>query len=473
MRAPLTISKGVVNIASSGFALDRIYLTFCAPILLALIYILPPFQAPDEAAHFYRAVQISHGEISPVLAYNAYRQGAGGAVDQSAYELVDRRCGIPNWTCKNRTRPGLVDLLRRPLQRRNGDPRHVVAFSNTVVYLPLAHVVPAAAISIARWSGFSALGWLYAGRLANMIFATGVSWLALRLLRFERAALLVFAVATLPMVISVVPTLTADSGVISCSFLLVALCVRLLNHSTRDRWFWPVMLFTVLYASAAKLAYLPLAFLPVACALMVKAPRRTLIGAAAVALATVVVLLAWSGVIREFVFPISMDLRVDPPSQVAFIRHNPITFSEVIVRSIISRAHELPMRVAGSLLCAQDVLPPESLLLFALLVAAFAMVYSGSRYPNMVLRIIALIIICAGGAATFVFLYIQNSAAGGAEVEGYQGRYLIPLLPVLALVVPPIPRPEGMTEIRMRQIVGLGGSVSVLALAAFLTLRAW
>ena len=40
--------------------LDHIYLWLCAPLLLAMVYILPPFQAPDEVAHYYRAIQISH-----------------------------------------------------------------------------------------------------------------------------------------------------------------------------------------------------------------------------------------------------------------------------------------------------------------------------------------------------------------------------------------------------------------------------
>jgi hypothetical protein len=53
--------------------LDAVYLWLCAPLVLALVYILPPFQAPDEAAHFYRAIQISHGEMAPVVAPKTYR----------------------------------------------------------------------------------------------------------------------------------------------------------------------------------------------------------------------------------------------------------------------------------------------------------------------------------------------------------------------------------------------------------------
>jgi hypothetical protein len=48
--------------------LDIIYLWMIAPLILAMVYILPPFQAPDEAAHFYRAVQISHGQFRPAIA---------------------------------------------------------------------------------------------------------------------------------------------------------------------------------------------------------------------------------------------------------------------------------------------------------------------------------------------------------------------------------------------------------------------
>jgi hypothetical protein len=68
---------GSVRVRLLRLPLDDIYLMVCAPLLFALAYILPPFAAPDEAAHFYRAIQISHGEIAPAVAEKTYRQGAG------------------------------------------------------------------------------------------------------------------------------------------------------------------------------------------------------------------------------------------------------------------------------------------------------------------------------------------------------------------------------------------------------------
>lgn len=472
---PLLAGVGAVlaRFADAGPALDRLYAWFCAPIILALVYILPPFQAPDEASHFYRSVQISHGEVAPTLAYNTYRQGAGGTVDRSVHQLVDRYCGTPNWDCRLRTRPGAADLVERRAGREPGADLQVVAFSNTVVYLPLAHAIPGAAIAVARGLGASAVGALYAGRLANGMFAILVCWMALRLLRQKRAALLIFAIATLPMVITVLPTLSADSGVISCSFLLAALCLRLLDGETEGRWFWPLLVLAVLYASAAKLAYLPIAVLPFACALVAKAPWPVLVKALAAGILPVVILLAWSGVIHAFVFPISKDLRVDPAGQVAFVKQHPIEFLVVLAKSMIKQAPQIPVHLMGKYLSSWDVRTPRLLLKFCGVILAFSVLSSGSKRGGPLFRTFVALVIAAGATATFAFLYVQNSVVGGPQVQGYQGRYLIPLLPFLALVVPWIAWPRWMTELRMRLAVGLGGTLTVAVLTAGLALRTW
>jgi uncharacterized membrane protein len=452
--------------------LDKIYLIFCAPLVLALVYILPPFQAPDEASHFYRAVQLSHGEMRPTLVYNSYRQGAGGTVDASAHRLIARYCGTPNWNCRLKTRPPLADLVDTNAAPADTEARQVVAFSNTVVYLPLAHAVPALAITVARSIGISAIGWLYAGRAAAGLFAIAISYIALRLTRFQRPALLIFAIATLPMVTSMDMAIGADSAVISCGLLLMAICVRLLDGRTDNKWLWTILVLAVVYAAAAKLAYLPLAFIPFACAAACDRPR-VLVGTALVAAVAVGVLLAWSAVIHADVFPISLDLRVDPPGQVAFVRDHPIAFFDVLLKSMILESPHVGSELIGSRLAAWNVFLPKQLFALSAITLALASLASGVNVPDLRVRFITMALLAAGASATFAFLYLQNSIVGGPEVIGYQGRYLLPLLPFIALVLPKLGDWRFVDDRRLRQFVAAGGCLATVSLVLFFSFRAW
>jgi uncharacterized membrane protein len=454
--------------------LDNIYLTVCAPLLFALAYILPPFAAPDEAAHFYRAIQISHGEFAPVVAEKTYRQGAGGAVEQSAYRLVDRYCGIPNWSCALKVRPALSDIVSYAHGNGPDATRHVRSFSNTVVYFPIAHAVPAAAIAVARVLGLKPIGWLYAGRLANGLLAVMATWLALRLLRGRAPALLVFAIATLPMVVSVAPTLCADSSVISCSLLLMALSIRLFDSDFGRWWVWPLLILAVLFAAVAKLAYLPLAAIPAICALAAKRSWRVLSGTALVVGLAVAVTLAWSVVTYSYIYPISLHLDVDAVAQTAYIQAHPLYFLFVLLKSMIVGAPRAILLLIGWKLSSLSVLLPWSLIALSALTLALAVWRSGSDVPAAPwFRRVVLLVIMSGTCATFTFLYIQNSPVGAFRIHGYQGRYLIPLLPFCALVIPKKRAANVPIDARSQHLVAAGGILGTVSVILFLALRSW
>ncbi|WP_242182616.1 DUF2142 domain-containing protein [Sphingomonas sp. CARO-RG-8B-R24-01] len=454
----------------SAWGLDRIYLLCCIPVILALAYILPPFQAPDEAAHFYRSIQLSHGDIRPVLVDNIYRQGAGGLVDADAVALVKTYCAFPNWRCPIMVRPSLSDLLKRSAMR---NARQLTSFSNTVVYLPIAHLAPALGIAAARSFGFSPMAWLYAGRIANGALAVGITWLALGLLGGNRATLVVFAVATVPMVVSVMPTLSADAAVLSGSFLLLALCVRMFDDRRWHWWLWPLLVFAVSAAAAAKLAYLPLAFIPVGSALAARRSTMFIVATLAIAAVAIAATLAWSLTINDYVFPISQDPDVIPKMQIAFIRHHPLATLAVMGKSMFHVAPYALKTMLGNSLSDLKVHVPFWYLLASMVALASAVLSFGAYRLPMLFRAFVGIVVTGCATATFLFLYIQNSPVAGVDVAGYQGRYLLPILPFVALIIPYNRVSIMVAEPPARALTAVCGVVSVWAITVFLALRTW
>jgi uncharacterized membrane protein len=274
------------------------------------------------------------------------------------------------------------------------------------------------------------------------------------------------------MTLSITPTFCVDSGVISCSLLLIASCVRLLDGAWQ-RWLWPVLILAVLFAAAAKIAYLPLAFMPVACALAGRASRGVLAGTLLIAVATVAVTLAWSSAMHSYVFSISPNPLVDIPGQIAFLLGHPIHALRGLLLSMVLETPHAVVQLVGWKLSAFTVPLPFILVALPMLALSVAFAIGGSPEPRPPLRLFALLVVLACTSTTFLFLYIQNTPVGDGRVAGYQGRYLLPILPFLALVIPRWASLGPRRETYLRALAVVGDALTVVALTLFLALRTW
>src|SRR5206468_1132192 len=174
-----------------------------------------------------------------------------------------------------------------------------------------------------------------------------------------------------------------------------------------------------------------------------------------------------------YVFPISPDLGVDPAGQVAYVVHHPTHFVLVLTQSMIREAPRAVVMLLGRNLSALNVLLPWALVALSGLTLALATVSSASAAAGRSFRIFALLIVSAAACATFAFLYVQNTAVGGPQVEAYQGRYLLPLLPFATLILPMASKLIPANEDLRRSIIGGLGSLATVSLTLFLAFRLW
>jgi len=114
----------------------------------------PPFQVPDEHAHFYRAFQLSEGHLI------AERQGneVGGNIPASAVKAFE-----PFEPMRFRPKVKVdtsivVQLLKEPFE---SEPLMWQDFRNTAIYSPVAYAPAVIGMWIAKLSGSSALMMMY------------------------------------------------------------------------------------------------------------------------------------------------------------------------------------------------------------------------------------------------------------------------------------------------------------------------
>jgi uncharacterized membrane protein len=176
----------------------------------------------------------------------------------------------------------------------------------------------------------------------------------------------------------------------------------------------------------------------------------------------------------SYIYPISLHLDVDAVAQTAYIQAHPLYFLFVLLKSMIVGAPRAILLLIGWKLSSLSVLLPWSLIALSALTLALAVWRSGIDAPAAPwFRRVVLLVIMSGTCATFTFLYIQNSPVGAFRIHGYQGRYLIPLLPFCALVIPKKLATIVPTDARSQHLLGAGGVLGTVAVTLFLALRSW
>lgn len=388
---------------------ERIWLWVGCIAGVAFIAITPPFKGADEPAHFYRAYQVSEG------GWRAERQGdlVGGVLPRSLAARND---------------DSGVDAV--PLQA--GD-RTMIDFRTTAPYAPIAYLPQAWAIAVGRALRLSPVYLLYLGRGAGLVASLLLIALALRVAPTAKHLLLLIAVT--PMTLRQLSLLTADSLTIASAFLYLAIILRLaMLPAAAHRAGWvAAMLASGIALTLSKLAYAPMLLLVLLCPPEAFHTRRrrliTVFGFVAAGAATVAL---WLWAIRALYVPQPIAPDADPVRQLAFIRSEPIAYAAILISDLRRNASVYAFHCLGYV---AHVPPILGWLHLAALVCIAAV--DCGRPRALAAREKAIILLVA--VATYVLINTLNyfgwSAVGAATIGFIQGRYYLPIAPLVFLLL--------------------------------------
>jgi len=431
MKAPL-LEGG----QGSANRLVAFYLVVGLSSMLAMCWLTPPFQVPDEQQHFYRSYQISRLELRPEV-----RGGQAGAVlPDSLPALVMQSLGSlePH---RHRTVPRVpftqtVADLAQPL---NADEAHFVPFTGAALYAPLAYTPQALAIAIGRHAGWGPLGMLCAARCANALAAIALTAWALSLLSAGRLAGLV--IALLPMTQFMTASVSPDALTIAGGFLVAALLQSLLDD---QQWGWRRRigwLGAALLLCAVKVVYLPVLAvgaisLWTRCIMPAASVRKAFFWQAATAVATTALIAAW------FLYRAgaetggeSVPVGVNATEQLAYLRDNPLMPAMVVLRALYLGGFHLLATTSGLLGWLNVSLPPVLHALAAAALVISLLQPASNTKPGWLASGYVLALVFASFVLIELALYVAWTPVGAPMAQGVQGRYLTPLLPLAVLAI--------------------------------------
>jgi uncharacterized membrane protein len=432
------------GLALGGEKHAYVFLVLCIIFGLAWTFLIPPFQLPDEDAHFVRAWSISDGKlfIKTVKGPDG-KLAAGEDLPADMVELPDsmgahlvRRNPFNKYEFSN-----FWKFMGRLCQAKPDYSQRVFADTSAEMYSPVPYLPQVAGIVASRALGAGPLVCYYAARILVMLAYALLVFLAVRITPVGKNLFVV--VGLLPMTLALSVSVGADAITNGVAFLFTAYMLRLSLTDrglplTRGKLAAVFGLLAVL--ALLKQPYLLLALLVLAVPAERFGKRRTrYVFIASALLFTLAVSAAWNIpaiiVTSAHGHDTGPSLIGNPAGQVGFILTQPFGYLTALYNGTFHyRSHyRLLWRQFLGLLGWLDLVFPALfyqllgffLLLQVLLSQGLPRIPAGRRAVMFFTSLAA-----AAGVATAMYLV---NPVGSDTVTGLQGRYFTPVAP-LALV---------------------------------------
>jgi uncharacterized membrane protein len=421
----------VTQSALDKISCESLYLFVALLWGLALLLVVPPFQAPDEQSHYLRAWSVSQGQL-------VANRDATVRVPADVASLPERIGSfVVDWSKNDYSLSEAFRLLDEPISGGQVD-----AAGSAAAYGPLGYLPQASAMRLVAWLRGSPLLGFYAARLANLLAAILMTYFAIRIAPLGKPLLTV--IALFPMTIFLTASVSPDAMTIAGGLFLTSL---LLKYSCMERLHKSQLMFlfvlTILLVNV-KPGYVALSLL-----LLLLRPRQFgsklryalfVAGtwAAVLAVALVIMKVAPN---RQLMIEAQLGAGnlMDGSAQISYVIHHPMAFLRVLFNSldgglVFSGKYEalsfLGKSTLGTLGWVTIWLPETALLA---IVAAIMMLMAKRESTTITSwqRWVLLSTFVAVTLTICLAMYTQATPLGALSIWGLSGRYFIPCLPAL------------------------------------------
>lgn len=398
---------------------EKIFLYIVIVCAVCIICLNPPMMAPDEVNHFYRAYSLSEGKI--------WAENVNGVWGNYLPDNINPEVGVWGQTTVN------TDIFRRLFFDVMHANETFVYEGNTLVYFPTSYLPQAIGIFVSRIINMSVYWIIFFGRLANCICYTTLCYYAIKFIA-DRYKCIMSLMALLPIALYEGCSLSTDSVIISASFLFISLALR--DDMYKNRKKLDVIMYILGFVVVlGKFTYLSIMFLPWLGNLHDKKKIKANI---IYDISLIVSIIIWNLFIMLTIQNIGLyDTNISPIDQVIFILTNLFKFMATVATTTLKK---LPIYFVqlfclgwlDHIMYALVFIYP-----FVILFICFAKTDEQSMFTvNRKGRLFYIfMIILSSVVLIHTALYITWTPVGLNEIWGVQGRYLVPVMPLLMILI--------------------------------------
>jgi uncharacterized membrane protein len=381
---------------------------------LFMAVVNPPFQSPDEEAHFARVYQLSEG----TLISQKSQDQIGGWLPQSIYDAW-----LPFPNIKKVDLAIVHKLLREPFAK---EPRHFFEFKHTALYSPVAYGPAVVGVWSGRVIGLSGLGQLYASRIATLLGWLIIVFFAIRTMPVFKWVTVM--IALMPMTAFLASSPSADAMTNALAMLTTALILRsaLARKGSVGTGEWMTIVAACVLLALTKQLYFLIAVLtfmtPVERFGGWKKKTMLCLGAIGAAIAAN---LLWLILVRNTV---TVEAWAQPHEQTMYVLSHPLKYAVMLLQMVLDRWQTYLIWFVGTLGWLDVYLPAWIWSTYLGVLVAVAFVDRGDGRPLEWGERCLIIGMCV---ATVLLIatsqYISYTGPEAKMIRGLQGRYFIPL----------------------------------------------
>lgn len=399
--------------------------------------VTPPLQAPDEFNHFYRALQVSEGQFLPLKQNNRL----GGVVPASVREFVLPYSNAATNLKYTLLQNHVIDSYKIPYS--NTDTLFY-DFPNTAVYSPVSYLPHAIAIYVLKKFNVSVANLYYGGRSLAFLFWLAAMFCVISIIPFGKwlATLLML----LPMNLYIANSFSADTVTNIVALLFVAYVLKLSQQDKKIGYsniF--LLLLLIIFLVFAKVVYIGVALI-----LFVIPPKQFksfgfyALSLGVLFLAACIVTFYWSNTVLMYYTPyadynpgfrdgICLSNCANYYLQKQLIMDNKWYFIKVIYNSVIKHPMTYLNGYIG-LFGNSDIFLTKHITYWSYGIIGFvALTETNKKVTSFLFKIIFVIAAVAAFVLLLLSQHLTWDCVGEGIVDLVQGRYLIPLFPLLFL----------------------------------------
>lgn len=428
---------------------------------LMFLFVLPPLSAPDEVSHYISAYQLSSQIMGKtanavdgrvlIRARDAFIEDLDGVMEADGSGAQDQGDGQAQDTAAGARKAvvlgqELTESTYRSIHDHALNPGDEkgswVSYQPPVRSTPLAYVPQALGITLARVTGLGGIGLLYMGRLFNLLFFTAMGVLTIRKMPFGKGVMA--GVYLLPMTLHLAASFSYDVMIISLSGYFAAVCLYLAYEARRVRARDVVILALIIgVMGPCKMVYGVIAGF----CLLIPVKKfggwgKWTAGAAAV--------LGTFGVSMVLVNSRTVAMYTEAPqvyiswaSEAGYsfsqLIHNPLLVFRMCYNTLVYQGETLFSGMMGAALGNMDPVlntPYVVILGLTVILLLLALKKPGEELLMSMGNRVWIWLLCflCLGALMFSML-LAWTPVSSKVIEGVQGRYLLPILPMFLLTL--------------------------------------
>ena len=433
--------------------IENIFLMIAPFACIFFLVTMPTFKNHDEYYHWLKAYEVSQGTLM-----TPQEDGVQGSMMPEGVSKV-----FPtDWTTLDYQT--MKELLGVKL---NEDNKGILNPETAAVYSFVQYIPQATGIALARLVTDNVYLITYGGRIVNMIFALLVLYFAIKLMPFGKKLLLIPAM--IPIAIEGFTSLSPDAMTISVAFFYIAYILHLAFGDKEQLGIKEkaILLISSIVIALCKIVYIPL----VGLILIIpkekfknQGNKNKILNFCVIAGIAVIINLIWLAISSRY---LSTFREGDSKIQVLLALQNPILYIQNVLYTFNLNGSNYLLSLFGADLGWGELIKLYSIVPYAFLgIYLFTAITDNElkdKFKRYQIVWISLVILAIVGLI-FTSLYVQWTTVGQTSIAGIQGRYFLPILPLVMLLLGSVVKVKSLyNEEKVTKFVG----ISILVLQIF------